>query len=84
MAVLSEVTSAAGAEKIPQTMRAAVYRGVDDVRVEAVPASVARTQPSSMCPASAFRLILPRQDRMYVPMVGSVSTCAKPVASSDS
>jgi L-iditol 2-dehydrogenase len=36
--VASEVKGVAGAAGIPETMRAAVYRGVDDVRVETVPA----------------------------------------------
>ena len=37
MATLSTFSTPAGQEKIPATMRAAVYRGVNDVRVETVP-----------------------------------------------
>ena len=37
MATVSAVKATAGQEKIPATMRAAVYRGVNDVRVETVP-----------------------------------------------
>jgi L-iditol 2-dehydrogenase len=37
MATVSAVKNPAGQEKIPATMRAAVYRGVNDVRVETVP-----------------------------------------------
>jgi L-iditol 2-dehydrogenase len=37
MATLSAVKSPAAPEKIPATMRAAVYRGVNDVRIETVP-----------------------------------------------
>ncbi|MBB6143335.1 L-iditol 2-dehydrogenase [Silvibacterium bohemicum] len=37
MATVSAVKYSAGQEKIPATMRAAVYRGVNDVRVETVP-----------------------------------------------
>src|SRR4030088_3793381 len=37
MAVLEQKKSSAGLGKIPATMRAAVYRGVNDVRLETVP-----------------------------------------------
>src|SRR5213078_5021138 len=37
MAIAQELTSNQVAEKIPSTMLAAVYRGVNDVRLETVP-----------------------------------------------
>src|SRR5213594_3331054 len=37
MAVAQQLTSTQVAEKIPSTMLAAVYRGVNDVRLETIP-----------------------------------------------